>query len=142
MCIRDRFIDGAVVANEFSTCLTVEFKLLTFVQGAIQGHLFQRIYLLHFALQLLKRYDFMLSKLIPITMDSCAHRTYKVPTVTTIAGRWTILVTFVALYLTWFFHLLKGILNLKEVVDVERRLEVRDVSGWGKEGGLSAGGAA
>ena len=84
----------------------------------------------------------MLSKVIPITMDSCAYRTYKVPTVTAIAGRWTIPVTFVALYLMWLFHFLKGILNLKEVVDVECWLEVRDVSSWGKEGGLSAGWAA
>ena len=32
-------IDGAVMADELSTCLTVELQLLAWVKGAVQGHL-------------------------------------------------------------------------------------------------------
>ena len=40
------------------------------------------------------------------------------------------------------FHFFEGILNLKKVMDVECWLEARHTSSWGKEGRLSAGGAA
>ena len=84
----------------------------------------------------------MLGKGIPLTVDSCAHGTDELTTVTTVAGCRSRGFTFVTLCLFRIFHFLKSILNLKKVVDVECWLEARDISSWGKEGGFSAGGAA
>ena len=69
--------------------------------------------------------------------------TYKLPTVTAVAcctGRY--LRALATLHLLWFFDLLKGVLDLKEMVNVEGRLEVGYSSRRGEEGGSSAGGAA
>ena len=46
------------------------------------------------------------------------------------------------LYFLWLFHLLKGISDVKQMMNVKSRLEVSYSSRWGEEGGASAGGAA
>ena len=65
------------------------------------------------------------------------------PAVTAVAcrcGRY--LRALATLHLLWFFDLLKGVLDLKEMVNVEGRLEVGYSSRRVEEGGPSAGGAA
>ena len=75
-------------------------------------------------------------------MYSGAWGTYVFSAIAAVASSGTILVTFCTEYLLRFFHLLQCVLDLKEVVDMERWLEIRHASSRGKEGGLSAGGAA
>ena len=69
-----------------------------------------------------------------------AFCTNKLATVTTEISC-NVCLTFLALCLLWFLELLKGILNLEEVVGVKCRLKTRNTAGW-KEGGSTAVGAA
>ena len=111
------FADGAVVAYEFLTGLTVELKLLALVQGAIQRHLLQSIQLLHILLKFIDGNNFMLSQCIPLAMNISACCTDKPPTVMAVACCSScVLFTVATLNLLWFFHLL---LYLKEMVNVE-----------------------
>ena len=85
----------------------------------------------------------MSGKVVPVAMDGRAHGADKFPTVAAVArGRLLSLLALSTHYLLRLFHLLQCVLDLKEVVAMERWLEVRHVSSRGKEGGLSAGGAA
>ena len=112
-------VDGAVVANELLTRLTVELELLTLVQGAVKSDLLQGIKLFDFALKVLQSYHLMRSEIIPLSVDSGACGTNKFSTVTAVAGCWLMGLTFVTLDLLRLFDFLKSIFYLEKVVDVE-----------------------
>ena len=82
----------------------------------------------------------MIDKISPLAVHSAAHRTDELTTVTTVVSSWLWRFdAFSTCYFFWFFDILESLLNLHEVVDMKRWLEARHTSGWGKEGGLSAG---
>ena len=85
----------------------------------------------------------MVDEITPLAVHSAAHNTDEFTTITAVARGWLRRFdAFSARHFFWLFDFLESLLNLHEVVDMERWLEARHTSNWGKEGGLSAGGAA
>ena len=126
--------DNAVTTYHFITRVTVQVGHLCCVLGAEEclpqggnegGHIF---------CQCAQAYDFVAGKLLPLLVGFLAALAHEA-TGAAVAGCFTLL-ALLALGLAGGAHLLKNVLNVKQVEDVECSLEARD-STWGQRGGLA-----
>ena len=80
----------------------------------------------------------MQGKFLPFLVDSPTSLADKLPTGATEISR-VILIAFLAFDFLGPFDFLKGILDLKEMMDVERWLEARDTIWWEESGSTAVG---
>ena len=85
----------------------------------------------------------MVDKIAPLAVYDATYRADELTTVSAVvSGRLRRSDAFSTRHLFRLFDFLESFLDLHEVVDMERWLEAGHTSSRGKEGGLSAGGAA